>query len=59
MRYEKGTMELSPSRDIPLLPQVLRSGFVTGNQLYDFILLEPTDGSRKSFYHRHRPLCGH
>jgi hypothetical protein len=29
MRYEKGTMELSPARDIPLLQHVLRSGFVT------------------------------
>ena len=56
MRYEKGTMELSPARDIPLLQQVLRSGFVTGNQLYEFMRLEQTEGSRQAFDHRVRRL---
>src|SRR5947207_13983829 len=59
MRYEKGTMELSPARDIPLLQQVLRSGFVTGNQLYEFMQLEQTEGSRQAFDHRLRRLVGH
>ena len=59
MRYEKGTMELSPARDIPLLQQVLRSGFVTGNQLYEFMRLEQTEGSRQAFDHRLRRLVGH
>src|SRR5665213_3081971 len=59
MRYEKGTMELSPARDIPLLPHVLRSGFVTGNQLYEFMRLEQTEGSRQAFDHRVRRLVGH
>ena len=59
MRYEKGTMELSPARDIPLLQQVLRSGFVTGNQLYEFMRLEQTEGSRQAFDHRVRRLVGH
>src|SRR5260370_38437984 len=59
MRYEKGTMELSTARDIPLLQQVLRSGFVTGNQLYEFMRLEQTEGSRQAFDHRLRRLVGH
>jgi hypothetical protein len=59
MRYEKGTMELSPARDIPLLQQVLRSGFVTGDQLYEFMRLEQTEGSRQAFDHRVRRLVGH
>jgi DNA-binding HxlR family transcriptional regulator len=59
MRYEKGTMELSPARDIPLLQHVLRSGFVTGNQLYEFMRLEQTEGSRQAFDHRLRRLVGH
>ena len=52
-------MELSPARDIPLLQQVLRSGFVTGNQLYEFMRLEQTEGSRQAFDHRVRRLVGH
>ena len=59
MRYEKGTMELSPARDVPLLQQVLRSGFVTGNQLYEFMRLEQTESSRQAFDHRVRRLVGH
>ena len=47
MRYEKGTIQISPARDIPLLQQVLRSGFATSDQLYEFMQLNQTERSGK------------
>ena len=34
MRYWKGSIAISPTQDYPLLQQVLRSTFVTHQQLY-------------------------
>ena len=59
MRYGKGTIQLSPVRDIPLLQQVLRSGFVTSDQLYEFMQLNQSERSRQAFDHRLRRLLAH
>ena len=56
MRYPKGSIRLSPSRDIPLLRQVLRSEFVTHSQLLEFMRLSHSERSRKSFDWRLRRL---
>ena len=59
MRYEKGTIQLNPTRDIPLLQQILRSGFATSDQLYEFMQLNQTERSRQAFDHRVRRLLAH
>jgi hypothetical protein len=59
MRYGKGTIQISEARDIPLLQQVLRSGFVTSDQLYEFMLLNQSERSRQAFDHRLRRLLAH
>jgi hypothetical protein len=59
MRYEKGTIQISDTRDIPLLQQVLRAGFVTSNQLFEFMRLQQTESSREAFDHRLRRLVSH
>ena len=59
MRYEKGTIQISPARDIPLLQQVLRSGFATSDQLYEFMQLNQSERSRQAFDHRLRRLLAH
>jgi DNA-binding HxlR family transcriptional regulator len=59
MRYEKGTIQISPARDIPLLQQVLRSGFATSDQLYEFMQLNQSERSRQAFDHRLRRLVAH
>ena len=48
MRYGKGTIQISPARDIPLLRQVLRSGFATSDQLYEFMQLNQSERSRQA-----------
>jgi hypothetical protein len=58
MRYEKGSIEISSTRDVPLMQQVLRSGFVTGAQLFEFMKSENCEYSREAFYHRLRRLVG-
>src|SRR5438552_2786461 len=58
MRYEKGSIEISRTRDVPLMQQVLRSGFVTGAQLFEFMKCENCEYSRQAFYHRLRRLVG-
>jgi Replication-relaxation len=59
MRYEKGSISLNPARDIPLLQQVLRSGFITGVQLFEFLRLEDLERSERAFYHRLQRLVNH
>ena len=59
MRYRKGTIALSDTRDYPLLRRVLHSGFVTPNQLYEFMRLDYCASSRNAFDNRIRRLLTH
>ena len=59
MRYRKGTIALSDSRDYPLLRRVLHCGFVTPRQLYEFMKLDYCASSRNAFDNRIRRLLGH
>ncbi len=59
MRYWKGSISLSPIRDYPLLRQVLHSGFVTHNQLFEFLRLDYSASSRNAFNNRVRRLVNH
>ena len=59
MRYLKGTIALSETRDYPLLRRVLHSTFVTPDQLFEFMRLEYCASSRKAFENRVRRLVGH
>lgn len=59
MRYWKGSIALSPTRDYPLLRQVLHSGFVTHNQLFEFLRLEYCVTSRNAFSNRVHRLVKH
>lgn len=56
MRYPKGSLHLSPSRDLPLLRQVLHSEFVTHSQLFEFMSLNHCEQNRKSLDWRLRRL---
>lgn len=56
MRYPKGSLQLSQSRDLPLLRQLLRSEFVTHSQLFAFMQLNHHERSRHSFDWRIRRL---
>jgi hypothetical protein len=56
MRYPRGSLQLSPSRDLPLLRQILHSEFLTHSQLFDFMRLNHHEPSRKSFDWRLRRL---
>ena len=49
MRYPKGSIQLSQSRDLSLLRQILRSEFVTHSQLFEFSQLNHYEKSRNSF----------
>ncbi|MGI8741045.1 MAG: hypothetical protein ACR2NN_00460 [Bryobacteraceae bacterium] len=59
MRYQKDSIDISPTRDLPLLRQVLRSGFATGDQLFQFMSLNQCEHSREAFDHRLRRLVTH
>lgn len=59
MRYRKGTIALSDSRDYPLLRRVLHCGFVTSAQLYEFLKLDYCASSRHAFDNRVRRLLAH
>ena len=59
MRYEKGSIDINPARDVPLLQQVLRSSFVTGTQLFEFLQLENIERSERAFHHRLQRLITH
>jgi len=56
MGYQKGSITLSPTQDIPLLLQVLHSRFVTHDQLREFMLLHCHELKRASFNWRVRRL---
>ena len=59
MRYRKGTIALSDTRDYPLLQRVLHCGFVTSAQLYEFLKLDYCASSRNAFENRMRRLVKH
>ncbi len=59
MRYRKGTIALSDTRDYPLLRRVLHCGFVTSAQLYEFMKLDYCAVSRNGFDNRLRRLLDH
>jgi hypothetical protein len=59
MRYGKGSISLSPTRDYPLLRQVLHSGFITHNQLFEFLKLDYSASSRNAFNNRVQRLVKH
>jgi len=59
MRYWKGSIALSTTRDYPLLRQVLHSGFVTHSQLLEFMRLDYCASSRNAFSNRVLRLVKH
>jgi hypothetical protein len=59
VRYLKGAIALSDTRDYPLLRRVLHSTFITGEQLFEFMRLEYCASSRKAFENRVRRLIAH
>jgi len=59
MRYWKGSIALSTTRDYPLLRQVLHSGFVTHRQLFEFMRLDYCASSRNAFSNRVLRLVKH
>jgi hypothetical protein len=59
MRYRKGSLALSTTRDYPLLRQVLQSGFVTHSQLFEFLKLDYCVSSRNAFNNRVLRLVRH
>ena len=59
MRYWKGSIALSSTRDYPLLRQVLHSGFVTHSQLFEFLRLDYCVSSRNAFNNRVVRLVKH
>lgn len=59
MRYWKGSIALSSTRDYPLLHYVLQSGFVTHNQLFELLKLDYCVSSRNAFNNRVLRLVRH
>ncbi len=59
MRYRKGMIALSETRDYPLLRRVLHGSFVTSAQLYEFMKLDYCASSRNAFDNRLRRLLAH
>lgn len=59
MRYWKGSIALSSTRDHPLLRQVLHSGFITHGQLFEFLTLDYCVSSRNAFSNRVLRLVKH
>ena len=59
MRYWKGSIALSTTRDYPLLRQVLHSGFITHSQLFEFMRLDYCASSRNAFNNRVLRLVKH
>jgi hypothetical protein len=49
MRYIKGCISLNSEHDYPLLCQVLRSGFVAHDQLFEFMLIGKHESCRSTF----------
>jgi hypothetical protein len=56
MRYPKGSIQLNQSRDLPLLRQILHSGFITRSQLFEFMDVNGYERSRNSLDWRMRRL---
>src|SRR5438552_1667614 len=56
MGFQKGSITLSPTRDIPLLLQVLHSRLITHDQLQEFMLLDDHEVKRACFNWRVRRL---
>jgi len=56
MGFQKGSITLSPTQDIPLLLQVLHSRFITHEQLLEFMMLGCYELKRNSFNWRVRRL---
>lgn len=59
MRYPKGTVIVSRARDIPVLEYVLRCGFATSCQLFEFLQMDRLERSRVAFEQRLRRLSQH
>jgi hypothetical protein len=59
MRYPTGSITLSASHDAPLLGQVLRSGFIGHEQLWEFMVLEMVERRRDAFSRRTKRLVDH
>jgi hypothetical protein len=59
MRYWKGSIVLSPTRDQPLLREVARSAFITHNQLFESLKLDYCASSRNAFNNRVLRLVAH
>ncbi len=56
MRYPKGTFIVSRTRDVPVLEHVLRCGFATRKQLFEFLQLDGLERSNMAFEQRMRRL---
>lgn len=59
MRYWKGSIALSSTRDHPLLRHVLQSGYITHNQLFELAKLDYCVSSRNAFNNRVLRLVKH
>ena len=59
MRYPKRTIIVSRTMDILVLEYVLRCGFATNRQLFEFLLLDHLERSRAAFEQRLRRLAHH
>lgn len=59
MRYWKGSIALSSTRDHPILRHVLQSGFITHSQLFELAKLDYCISSRNAFNNRVLRLVKH
>lgn len=59
MRFEKGSLQINDARDVPLLQHVLRAGYITSNQLFEFMCVEQRENRRQAFDNRLRRLIRH
>lgn len=59
MRYHKGSIELNPACDVELLRLVLRSGFISNDQLRRFLELSGRPMPQRSFNWRLQRLVDH
>ena len=59
MRYMKGSIKLSLEHDHPLLKQTLHSGFVTQDQLWEFMVCGGHESERRCFNWRVKRLADH
>jgi hypothetical protein len=59
MGHRKGSLDINPDRDIPLLRQVMHSGVISRSQLYQFMCLARVESSREVPNWRVRRLLAH